>query len=248
MEGLRPVHWLASLLAVLLFCHGRGSEQRPEHAKPAQRAGDMPERDVTSPLATVPVVTPTVTTPAEMPTATPATSLAGGGSWCVASPSASSTSLQVALDYACGQGGADCSPIQQGGSCFNPDTVRDHASYAFNSYYQKNPVQTSCDFGGTAVLTSTNPSTSSCQFPATSTGGSVLNTSTPLTPTYGSPPGGYGSSPPAGYGNSPPLYGSMSPPDYGDNISAAVTVPGSKTTTTILCFLIATLSLTTVTN
>jgi hypothetical protein len=43
-------------------------------------------------------------------------------------------------------------------SCFNPDTVRDHASYAFNSYYQKNPVQTSCDFGGTAVLTSTNPS------------------------------------------------------------------------------------------
>ncbi|CAN6327143.1 unnamed protein product [Urochloa humidicola] len=249
MEGLRPVHWLASLLAVLLFCHGRGSEQRPEHA-----AGDMPERDVTSPLATVPVVTPTVTTPTAMPTATPATqapSLAGGGgggggSWCVASPSASSTSLQVALDYACGQGGADCSPIQQGGSCFNPDTVHDHASYAFNSYYQKNPVQTSCDFGGTAVLTSTNPSTSSCQFPATSTGASVLNTSTPLTPTYGSPPGGYGSSPPAGYGNSPPLYGSMSPPDYGDNISAAVTVPGSKMTTrrTILCFLIATLTLT----
>ncbi|CAL5096425.1 unnamed protein product [Urochloa decumbens] len=245
MEGLRPVHWLASLLAVLLFCHGRGSEQRPEHAKRGG-AGDMPERDVTSPLATV----PTVTTPAAMPTATPATqapSLAGGGggSWCVASPSASSTSLQVALDYACGQGGADCSPIQQGGSCFNPDTVRDHASYAFNSYYQKNPVQTSCDFGGTAVLTSTNPSTSTCQFPATSTGGSVLNTSTPLTPTYGSPPGGYGSSPPAGYGNSPPLYGNMSPPDYGDNISAAVTVPGSKTTTTtIMCFLIATLTLT----
>ena len=122
---------------------------------------------MTSPLATVPVVTPTVTTPTAMPTATPATqapSLAGGGggggggSWCVASPSASATALQVALDYACGQGGADCSPIQQGGSCFSPDTVRDHASYAFNSYYQKNPVQTSCDFGGTAVLTSTNPS------------------------------------------------------------------------------------------
>jgi hypothetical protein len=114
---------------------------------------------VTSPLATVPVVT----TPTAMPTATPAMQTpslagAGGGSWCVASPSASSTALQVALDYACGQGGADCSPIQQGGSCFNPNTVRDHASYAFNSYYQKNPVQTSCDFGGTAILTSTNPS------------------------------------------------------------------------------------------
>nr|CAB3460626.1 unnamed protein product [Digitaria exilis] len=246
MEGLRPVQWLASLLAVLLFCHGRGSEQRPELG----RAVDMPERDVMSPLATVPVVTPTVTTPTAMPTATPATqtpSLAGGGggggSWCVASPSASSTALQVALDYACGQGGADCSPIQQGGSCFNPDTVHDHASYAFNSYYQKNPVQTSCDFGGTAVLTSTNPSTSTCQYPATSTGASVLNTSTPLTPTYGSPPGGYGSSPPAGYGsNSPPLYGSMSPPEYGDNINAAVTVTSGKKTT-ILSLLIATLTL-----
>ncbi|CAN6336698.1 unnamed protein product [Urochloa humidicola] len=241
MEGLKPVHWLASLLAVLLFCHGRGSEQRPEHAEPG-RAGDMPERDVTSPLATV----PTVTTPTAMPTATPATqapSLAGGGgSWCVASPSASSTALQVALDYACGQGGADCSPIQQGGSCFQTSCdFGDHASYAFNSYYQKNPVQTSCDFGGTAVLTSTNPSTSTCQFPATSTGASVLNTSTPLTPTYGSPPGGYGSSPPAGYGNSPPLYGNMSPPDYGGDISDAVAV-----TTTILslttCLLIATLT------
>ena len=117
------------------------------------------EHDVTSPLATVPVVNPTAT-PVAMPTATPTPSLAtgGGGSWCVASPSASATALQVALDYACGQGGADCSPIQQGGSCFSPDTVRDHASYAFNSYYQKNPVQTSCDFAGTAVLTTTNPS------------------------------------------------------------------------------------------
>ncbi|KAG2625515.1 PLASMODESMATA CALLOSE-BINDING PROTEIN 3-like [Panicum virgatum] len=250
MEGLRPVHWLASLLAVLLFCHaaGRGSEQRQEPAE-LGRAGDTPERDVTSPLATVPVVTPTVTTPTAMPTATPATqapSLAGGGgSWCVASPSASATALQVALDYACGQGGADCSPIQQGGSCFSPDTVRDHASYAFNSYYQKNPVQTSCDFGGTAVLTSTNPSTSACQYPATSTGASVLNTSTPLPPTYGSPPGGYGSSPPAGYGTSPPLYGSMSPPEYGDSISAAVTAPGSRKKTILslaTCLLIATLA------
>jgi hypothetical protein len=80
-----------------------------------------------------------------------------GGSWCVASPSASPTALQVAMDYACGHG-ADCSAIQQGGSCFNPDTVKDHASYAFNSYYQKNPAPTSCDFGGTATLTSTDPS------------------------------------------------------------------------------------------
>ncbi|WVZ99722.1 hypothetical protein U9M48_044983 [Paspalum notatum var. saurae] len=240
MEGrLRPVHGLASLLAVLLFLHGGRSDQRP-----------LVVRDVTSPLATVPVVNPTgaaATTPTPaMPTATPARQTSGG-SWCVASPSASSTALQVALDYACGQGGADCSPIQQGGSCFSPDTVRDHASYAFNSYYQKNPVQTSCDFGGTAVLTTTNPSTSTCQYPATSTGASTLNTSTPLTPTYGSPTGyGYGNPPPAGYsnGNAPPLYGNMSPPDYSDNINAAAAVPGSKETilsVTATCLLIVAL-------
>ncbi|XP_062179533.1 PLASMODESMATA CALLOSE-BINDING PROTEIN 2-like isoform X2 [Phragmites australis] len=253
--GLRPVRCLASLLLLVLFCHGRGSEQRAEDATGMTklgRADDAPERDVTSPLATVPVVNPTVTNPTAMPTATPATqtpSLAnpvagGGGSWCVASPGASTTALQVALDYACGQGGADCSAIQPGASCSNPDTVRDHASYAFNSYYQKNPVQTSCDFGGTAVLTSTDPSTSTCRYSATSTGASVLNTTTPLTPTFGSP--GYGNSPPAGFGNSPPLYGSMSPPDYGDNTSgAAAAMPGIKQKALSLttCLLIATLSL-----
>lgn len=87
-----------------------------------------------------------------------------GQSWCVTSPSASQTALQVALDYACGYGGADCSAVQKSGSCFNPDTVRDHASYAFNNYYQKNPVPTSCDFGGTAIITNTDPSKILCSY------------------------------------------------------------------------------------
>ena len=82
----------------------------------------------------------------------------GGGTWCVASPSASTSALQVALDYACGYSGVDCSAIQTGGSCFSPDTIHDHASFAFNSYYQKNPLPTSCDFGGTATITTTDPS------------------------------------------------------------------------------------------
>ncbi|XP_022925619.1 glucan endo-1,3-beta-glucosidase-like isoform X2 [Cucurbita moschata] len=128
--------------------------------------------DPTSPPAqtipTGPTITPTTptitpTTPTITPT-TPTTT--GGGSWCIASSSASPTALQVALDYACGYGGADCSAIQTGGSCFEPNTMRDHASYAFNQYYQKNPAPTSCVFGGTAQLTSTDPSSGNCRYAA----------------------------------------------------------------------------------
>lgn len=88
-------------------------------------------------------------------TTSPATS---GASWCVATQSTPQKELQVALDYACGYGGVDCSAIQPSGSCYNPSTIRDHASYAFNAYYQKNPVPNSCNFGGTAMITSTDPS------------------------------------------------------------------------------------------
>lgn len=102
-----------------------------------------------------PMMTP-VTTPYSTPTT--ATPVSSGQSWCVASQTASQTALQVALDYACGYGGADCSAIQPGGSCYNPNTLHDHASYAFNNYYQKNPIPTSCDFGGTAVITNVDPS------------------------------------------------------------------------------------------
>lgn len=107
---------------------------------------------------TTPTTTPTTptTTPTTPTTNPPASS--SGGQWCVASQGASDTALQVALDYACGYGGADCSAIQSGASCYNPNTVRDHASYAFNDYYQKNPAPTSCVFGGTATLTSNDPS------------------------------------------------------------------------------------------
>ena len=110
--------------------------------------------DTASPASTLPITTPTT------PNSSPIYS-SGGASWCTASPTASQRALQVALDYACGYGGTDCSAIQPGGSCYFPNSVKDHASYAFNKYYQKNPVPNSCNFGGVAVITSTNPSKAS---------------------------------------------------------------------------------------
>lgn len=114
-----------------------------------------PTTPVTTP--TTPVTTPT--TPVTSPT-TPVTSpTLAGQSWCVAKTNVPEKSLQTALDYACGLGGADCKAILNGGACYSPNTVVGHASYAFNSYYQKNNMAPgSCDFGGNAMITQTNPS------------------------------------------------------------------------------------------
>ncbi|GAV58689.1 Glyco_hydro_17 domain-containing protein/X8 domain-containing protein [Cephalotus follicularis] len=85
--------------------------------------------------------------------------------WCVAKPSVPADTLQQAMDYACGEGGADCEEVMPQGSCFNPDTVVAHASYAFNSYWQKTKRDGgSCSFGGTAMLINADPSFLHCRF------------------------------------------------------------------------------------
>ncbi|KAL8555064.1 hypothetical protein ACS0TY_003023 [Phlomoides rotata] len=156
-----------------------------------------------------------VTTPPPALTNAPAVP---GQSWCVARGGLPETTTQVALDYACGLGGADCSAIQQGGSCYTPSTLQNHASYAFNSYYQKNPVQTSCDFGGAAMITNLNPSTGSCVFttlsssttspiPVTTPTPTTESSSGALPSSYGTPPNSFNASSPAlggGYGENPP--------------------------------------------
>ncbi|KAF3519582.1 hypothetical protein DY000_02061681 [Brassica cretica] len=79
--------------------------------------------------------------------------------WCVAKNNAEDASLQTAIDWACGQGGADCSPIQQGRACNDPTDIQKMASYVFNNYYLKNGLaDDACNFNNNAALTSINPS------------------------------------------------------------------------------------------
>ncbi|CAH8357782.1 unnamed protein product [Eruca vesicaria subsp. sativa] len=141
---------------------------------------------VTNPMTQYPPAQPSGTVPVIPPPVVSNSPSVSGQSWCVAKPGASQTSLQLALDYACGSGKADCSQIQQGGSCYSPISLQNHASFAFNSYYQKNPSPQSCDFGGVASVVSTNPSSSSGS--STSTSGGTTTTPTPSTQTVNQPP------------------------------------------------------------
>ncbi|KAJ4721753.1 Glucan endo-1,3-beta-glucosidase 1 [Melia azedarach] len=92
---------------------------------------------VTNALTTFPPPAGNVpgTNPVTAPPATTNAPAIPGQSWCVAKQGVSETALQAALNY-------------------------NHASYAFNSYYQKNPSPTSCDFGGAAMIVYTNPKSS----------------------------------------------------------------------------------------
>lgn len=87
-------------------------------------------------------------------------SSSSSSTWCVARSDATTQALQTALDYACGAG-ADCSPLQSTGLCYLPNTIQAHASYAFNSYYQRKAMAPgSCDFSGTSTIAQTDPSMS----------------------------------------------------------------------------------------
>ncbi|KAK6919163.1 X8 domain [Dillenia turbinata] len=85
--------------------------------------------------------------------------------WCIASPGATDALLQESMELICTFGGIDCSMFEPGRPCYLPNTLRHHASYAFNSFYQKYKKHgTPCNFNNTAITVLGDPSHDSCQF------------------------------------------------------------------------------------
>ncbi|KAJ7960088.1 putative Glucan endo-1,3-beta-glucosidase [Quillaja saponaria] len=86
--------------------------------------------------------------------------------YCTAKDGSDPKMLQAALDWACGSGKVDCSPLLQGQPCYEPDNIIAHSTYSFDTYYhQMGKSPESCDFNGVATITTTDPSHGSCVFP-----------------------------------------------------------------------------------
>ncbi|XP_039047080.1 PLASMODESMATA CALLOSE-BINDING PROTEIN 3-like isoform X1 [Hibiscus syriacus] len=171
--------------------------------------------------------------------------------YCLCKDGVSEEMLQKALDYACGAG-ADCSPINKNGPCFNPNTVKDHCNYAVNSYFQKKgQAQGSCDFTGTAAVSSNPPPNvpSSCSFPSSGSSSTPTTgtptpptTGTPTTPTSGTPTTptsgtattpttGTPTTPTTGIPSTTPTMGSPTTPTTGTTNGIPSTTPTSGTNT-----------------
>ncbi|KAL3521099.1 hypothetical protein ACH5RR_019248 [Cinchona calisaya] len=98
------------------------------------------------------------------PNPAPAPASAAGKKWCVPKANTTDAALQSNIDYVCKQG-LDCSPIQAGGACFDPNNVRSHAAFLMNSWYQSmGKADYDCDFSQTGFLTSTDPSYGTCNY------------------------------------------------------------------------------------
>ncbi|KAJ4828426.1 hypothetical protein Tsubulata_044106 [Turnera subulata] len=85
--------------------------------------------------------------------------------WCLPKSGADTEALQRNIDYVCGLQEEYCKPIQEGGECFLPNTVRAHAAFAMNAYYQstgKNDYD--CDFLQTAAISRVDPSYGNCKY------------------------------------------------------------------------------------
>ncbi|KAL9224409.1 hypothetical protein vseg_000443 [Gypsophila vaccaria] len=90
----------------------------------------------------------------------------GMKAWCVAKPSSSEAELQSNIDYVCGQSRIACNIIQQGGQCYAPNSLINHASVVMNLYFQKyGHDDHTCSFKNSGIIVLTDPSYGNCLYP-----------------------------------------------------------------------------------
>ncbi|KAK8618557.1 hypothetical protein V6N13_132545 [Hibiscus sabdariffa] len=91
-----------------------------------------------------------------------------GKTWCVAKPSTDDAALASNIESACNYFGTkrqNCSQIQLGGACYDPNTPINHASFVMNAYYQDNHAQEhACYFTNSGLITISDPSYGSCRY------------------------------------------------------------------------------------
>nr|XP_043630103.1 glucan endo-1,3-beta-D-glucosidase-like [Erigeron canadensis] len=86
--------------------------------------------------------------------------------WCLAKPSTSDVLLENNIEYACASLG-DCSIINAGGACHEPNTLINRASVVMNLYYQQNKRNFwNCDFLDSGLVSVTDPSYGNCTYKA----------------------------------------------------------------------------------
>lgn len=69
------------------------------------------------------------------------------------------------LNYVCSQMEIHCEVVSKGGACYDPNNLYNSASVVMNLYYQNQGRHYSkCDFGGSGLITVTDPSEFSLSF------------------------------------------------------------------------------------
>ena len=102
---------------------------------------------------------PTGLRPLQAASPQPANSSELAGVFCVANSSAGAGELKAGIDWACGVGQANCSAIQPGQPCYDVEDIAAVASFAYNDYYHRmQATGGTFSFGGTAFLTTADPS------------------------------------------------------------------------------------------
>ncbi|KAM3268361.1 glucan endo-1,3-beta-glucosidase [Capsicum chacoense] len=131
---------------------------QPQPRNPKESRNRKPGR---SPAPAIPVQ-PAPKLPAQ-PLPQPAAP--AGKKFCMPKPGATDAQLQAALNWACTNQGVDCTPVNAGGACFQPVTLRSHVAWVMNSYYQLHGKNNfNCDFSGSAVIVFQDPSYGTCKY------------------------------------------------------------------------------------